>query len=382
MKTVDARTEHDSLVELLTIGPARDASLSPAYQDALKRAEQPEALSLSDVVALLATENAAEMQALLSLADQVRQRYVGDEIYLRGLIEFSNYCRRHCLYCGLRAANRKVKRYRMSVEEMVESAKRAYALGFRTIVLQSGEDPWYTVDRMAQIVRGIKACADVAVTLSIGERPREEYAALREAGADRYLLRHETANPELYAALHPGSGFEERLRCLRWLRELGYQIGAGCIVGLPGQTLSMLAQDILLLRDLEVDMAGIGPFIPNPETPLGGGQTGTVDMTLKMVALARIVTRDALIPATTALATVDPLGREKAFAAGANVAMPNVTPLEYREDYRIYPDKACLTDDAAECQGCLRLRIESVGRRIGAGYGHSPRHLALSGQRD
>lgn len=332
-------------------------------------------------MALLAAERPEEVQALFDVADGVRRRYVGDDIYLRGLIEFSNVCRRSCLYCGLRAPNAKVERYRMPIAEIVETAERAYHLGFRTVVLQSGEDPWYTVERMCEIIRSIKSRVDLAVTLSIGERPREEYAAMKEAGADRYLLRHEAADAGLYASLHPDLRYEERLRCLRWLRELGYQVGAGSMVGLPGQTLEMLAKDILILRELEVDMVGIGPFIPNPETPLGSAPRGSVEMTLKMVALARIVTREALIPVTTALASIDPLGREKAFLAGANVVMPNVTPLKYRAEYRIYPNKACLTDDAEHCQGCLALRIASVGRRIGTGYGHSPRHERLaSGQ--
>lgn len=361
--------------------PANRIDSSPSFWAALRRAEEEQELSLSEVAALLATEQPAEVQALMGVADRIRRRYVGDEVHLRGLIEFSNVCRRNCLYCGLRATNAKVRRYRMPADEIVESAEKAYRLGFRTVVLQSGEDPWYTVDRMCEIVRQIKSRVDVAVTLSIGERPREEYAALKEAGADRYLLRHEAADPCLYASLHPDSVYEERLRCLHWLRELGYQIGAGSMVGLPGQTLEMLAKDVLILRELEVDMAGIGPFIPNPDTPLGTCQRGTVEMTLKMIALARIVTRDALIPATTALASIDPLGREKAFQAGANVVMPNVTPLKYREDYRIYPGKACLKDDAEHCQGCLRLRIASVGRTVGTGYGHSPRYQRLVGQR-
>lgn len=340
------------------------------FDEALRKAEREEPLDRADLAALLRAEG-EEQQELFRVADAYRQRYVGEDIYLRGLIEFSNCCGRQCAYCGLRAPNRRLERYRMPLEEIVEAARRAEALGIGTVVLQSGEDGYYAIGRTVDMVRAIKRSADVAITLSLGERPREEYRALRAAGADRYLLRHETADPGLYARLHPDMRYERRLECLRDLRAEGFQVGAGCMVGLPGQTVGMLAQDLLLLRDLEVDMAGIGPFIPHPDTPLGGHPAGTVEMTLKMVALARIVTRNAHIPATTALATLDPLGREKAFAAGANIVMPNLTPLKYREHYAIYPNKRCLTEDVDRCMPCLRLRIEGGGRRLGTGYGHS-----------
>lgn len=338
--------------------------------EALRKAEREDPLDLEDVITLLQADGEKQSE-LFRVADAFRQRYVGDEIHLRGLVEFSNCCARQCSYCGLRAPNRKLLRYRMTLEETVQAACRAAELGIKTVVLQSGEDPYFTVKRMVQLVRAIKESADVAITLSLGERPREEYQALRAAGADRYLLRHETADPGLYARLHPDMRYERRLECLRDLRAEGFQVGAGCMVGLPGQTVEMLARDILLLRDLDVDMAGIGPFIPHPDTPLGGHTAGTVEMALKMVALARIATRNAHIPATTALATADPLGREKAFAAGANIVMPNLTPLKYREHYTIYPNKRCLTEEIDRCLPCLRLRIEGSGRRIGTGYGHS-----------
>lgn len=353
----------------------RTATSSTANRDsiwdtALRKARREEELSLREVTALLEGDE-DQTRELFAVADEIRRRYVGDDIHLRGIIEFSNYCRRNCLYCGLRRANGSLQRYRMPLEEIVECARTASRVGFKTVVLQSGEDPWYTIERVEQLVRAVKSAADVAVTLSIGERPRDEYRRMREAGADRYLLKHETADENLYRSLHPDCGYAERLQCLRWLGEVGFQVGAGSMVGLPGQTTEMMARDILLLRDLEVDMAGIGPFIPNPETPLGDESGGTVEMTLKMIALVRIATKNAHIPATTALSTIDALGREKAWRAGANVVMPNVTPIHYREHYRIYPDKACLFDETQHCWVCLHRRAASIGRRMGTDYGHS-----------
>lgn len=342
----------------------------PSFSEALDKAEGEQPLGVEEVTALLAAEGEQERE-LLRVADAIRQKYVGDEIHLRGLIEFSNCCARRCVYCGLRAPNRQLVRYRMPLEEIVETACRGAELGIRTVVLQSGEDGYYTAERICTLVRSIKERADVAITLSIGERPRQEYRAFRQAGADRYLLRHEAANPRLYARLHPDMRYERRIQCLRDLRAEGYQVGAGCMVGLPGQTLEMLAEDILLLQSLDVDMAGIGPFIPHPQTPLATEGAGTVEMTIKVVALARIVTRNAHIPATTALATADPFGREKAWSAGANVVMPNLTPLKYRVHYALYPNKRCINEDVDRCLPCLRLRIDGMGRRISTGYGHS-----------
>ncbi|MBI2844076.1 MAG: [FeFe] hydrogenase H-cluster radical SAM maturase HydE [Armatimonadetes bacterium] len=312
---------------------------------------------------------------LIRAANEVRQRYCGDEVHIRGLVEFSNTCRNDCLYCGIRRSNTSVRRYRMTPDEIVATATGLAKRGIGTVVLQSGEDSHYSGETVAEIVRSIKASADVAVTLSLGERSFADYALWRQAGADRYLLRHETANPALFEKIHPDSTLERRLSCLRGLRRLGYQIGAGCMVGIPGQTLEDLADDILLLRALEVDMAGIGPFIPHPGTPFAGEPAGSLDLTLKMVALARIVTRDALIPATTATGSIDEFGREKALEAGANVVMPNHTPFPYRVDYEIYPNKRCVTEDPNQCGPCLTARIFSIDRTAATGKGHSPRHL-------
>ncbi|MHB0913447.1 MAG: [FeFe] hydrogenase H-cluster radical SAM maturase HydE [Armatimonadota bacterium] len=334
----------------------------------LSKCERTGDLTRAEIVELLTWP---DEQALFATADRVRQAELGDDVYVRGLMEFSNICVRNCAYCGLRRENQEVHRYRMPIEEIIETAVAVAGRGIGTIVLQSGEDPWFTAERMAEIIRGIKERAGCAITLSIGERSFEEYGIMREAGADRYLLRHETANPELYARLHPEMRFADRERCLRDLRALGYQVGAGCMVGLPGQTVDDMASDILFVREIGADMVGIGPFIPHPNTPLGEEAQGGLDMTLRMVALARIATRNAHIPATTAVGSIDEFGREKALQAGANIVMPNYTPLKYRIDYEIYPNKRCITEDPALCHGCMQGRILSIGRSIGEGPGHS-----------
>ncbi|HOV80229.1 MAG TPA: [FeFe] hydrogenase H-cluster radical SAM maturase HydE [Bacillota bacterium] len=331
-------------------------------------------LTRDEIVFLLKLENGDDLKVLFGKADRVRQKYVGDEVHLRGLIEFSNYCRKNCLYCGIRRDNKKLKRYRMSIGEIEDCAVEAERLGYRTVVLQSGEDMYYTADRLAELIGRIKRRCDVAITLSIGERPREEYRRLFEAGADRFLIRFETSNPELYKKLHPDSFYEERMRILTWLKEIGYQVGSGIMVGLPGQTVEDLADDILKFEELELDMVGIGPYICHQDTPLAGSRSGSAEMTYKVVALTRIVTRCANIPATTALATLrQEDGRETALQLGANVVMPNVTPPNYRAMYELYPDKVCIGENARECRDCMQGRIFSIGRTISGGYGHSYR---------
>lgn len=336
-------------------------------------------LTRDEIIFLLSLDRQEDIARLLGAADAVRRRYCGDEVHIRGLIEFSNICARNCKYCGLRAGNAEVDRYRMTPEEIVETSLGVASKGIRTVVLQSGEDPWYTAERMAGIIRSIKSQADVAITLCLGERSHEEYRIMREAGADRYLLRHETSNPELYARLHPGMSLQSRLNCLYDLKALGYQVGAGSMVGLPGQTIEDLADDVIFVRDFEADMVGIGPFIPHPNTPLADCPGGTLEMTLKMVALTRIATRNAHIPATTAVGSIDEFGREKALMAGANIVMPNYTPLKYRVNYEIYPNKRCITEDPMLCDGCMRARIESIGRKVGEGHGHSLKRNAATG---
>jgi len=329
-------------------------------------------LTKEDIVTLLALSDPVEMESLFKRADLIRKKYVGDDVHLRGLIEFSNICRKGCYYCGIRSGNTEIQRYRMPGEEIILAANMAASFGYKTIVLQSGEDPYYTVDILAALIKEIKRESHVAITLSIGEREREEYQKLFDAGADRFLLRFETSNPDLYKSLHPDSDFQHRMQSLIWLREIGFQVGSGVMIGLPGQTLEDLAMDILKFKELELDMIGVGPYISHPDTPLAGSASGDADITLKVVALTRIVTRNTHIPATTALATLRPSdGREKALQVGANVVMPNVTPLKYRELYELYPDKICVNEAADQCNNCIRQRIYSVGRTISSGHGHS-----------
>ena len=331
-------------------------------------------VSRDEILYLLNLDNEADVARLLQAGDAVRKACCGDAVQIRALVEFSNVCARHCNYCGLRAPNTSVQRYRMRPDEIVELAGELNRKGLKTIVLQSGEDPYYTGEMIADIVRRIKSITDTAITLCVGERSDEDYRLWKEAGADRYLLRHETASRELYARLHPDSDFDHRMRCLRVLRELGYQVGAGCMVGSPTQTVEHMADDIEFYRDFQPDMAGIGPYIPHPGTPFAGYPAGTVQMTLKMVALTRIVTRNALLPATTAIGSIEENGREMALEAGADVVMPNYTPLNYRVHYEIYPNKRCISEDPKHCDSCMRLRIRATGRTVSTDHGHSRKH--------
>lgn len=323
-------------------------------------------LSKSEIVRLLADEQ--NEPALLKRADRIRKKYVGDAIHLRGLIEFSNICRNNCLYCGIRRGNGKVARYRMEEDELVETARRAAALGFKTVVMQSGEDMYYTQEKMCRIIEAIKKF-DVAVTLSIGERSYGDYKAFREAGADRYLMRIETTDKDLYHRLDPGMSWQHRYECLLMIKELGYELGSGIMVGLPGQSLESIAADLMFLRRLGVDMAGIGPFIPHPETPLAGEPGGSLHLALRTMAIMRLLLPDINIPATTAMESLHPDGRMMALKGGANVVMPNVTEGEYRKLYELYPGKICVNDTPVHCRSCISRKILSIGRTIGTGYG-------------
>ncbi|NLE65495.1 MAG: [FeFe] hydrogenase H-cluster radical SAM maturase HydE [Elusimicrobia bacterium] len=308
---------------------------------------------------------------LFAEADRVRRECVGDEVHLRGLVEFSNVCGRDCLYCGLRRSNKEIVRYGMDMAGVFETARIACEMGYRSVVLQSGESARYPTEEIAGLVRRIKKDLGLAVTLSLGERSRETYAAWREAGADRYLLRFETSSREIFQRLKPDSSYDERMQCLRSLRELDFQVGSGIMVGLPSQTPEIIADDILLMKDLDLDMIGIGPFIPNPDTPLAGEKGGCLDLTLRTLALIRIVTRNAHIPATTAMGSIDPQGRQKALRCGANVLMPNVTPTQYREHYQLYPGKICIKDRPGDCMLCITGMVASLGRTVAQGPGHS-----------
>lgn len=304
-------------------------------------------------------------------ADRVRKEIMGDAVHLRGLLEFSNICGKDCLYCGIRRSNATVSRYRLEVDEIFAAAQAARELGYKSLVLQSGENESYPLEVLCGLVARIKQELGVAITLSLGEKSRETYAALKEAGADRYLLRFETSAEKIFHELRPGTSFKDRLRCLRWLRELGYQVGSGIMVGLPGQTEAMIADDILLMNELELDMIGIGPFIADPRTPLKEARSGTLELTLKTLALIRITTRNTHLPATTAMGSVDPKGRQKALKCGANVLMPNVTPTRYREHYQLYPNKICIKDKPGDCFLCISGMVAMLGRTISDDFGHT-----------
>ena len=326
-----------------------------------------------ELIRLLSDEE--NQDALFQKADEVRRRNVGNEVHLRGLIEFSNICRNNCLYCGIRRDNADVCRYRMSEDELAETACQAVALGFKTIVLQSGEDMYYTAARMCRIIEAIKKL-DVAVTLSLGERTYAEYKAFRLAGADRYLMRIETTDKELYHRLDPGMSWRRRYECLLAIKELGYELGSGIMVGLPGQSLASIAGDLLFLRDLQIDMAGIGPFIPYPKTPLAKEKGGTLNLALRTMAAMRLLLPDINIPATTAMESLHPDGRIKALCAGANVIMPNVTGGEYRKFYELYPGKAGADETPLYAYSAVGKKILALGRTIGTGYGSHRRTTA------
>ena len=305
---------------------------------------------------------------LFSLADKVRKENVGDEVHLRGLIEFSNICKRTCKYCGLRCENKELDRYRIEPDDIIQYAQKAVKMEYKTIVLQSGEDEYYSRELLCKIIKGIKTL-DVALTLSIGERCFDDYKAFKDCGADRYLIRIETTDKELYKKMHPHMSFENRVRCLKDLGKLGYEVGTGCLVGLPGQTIESLANDILFFKEINADMVGIGPFIAHPHTPLKDCLNGDFTLALKVMALTRILLKNINIPATTAMETLNPNGRIIALQSGANVVMPNVTTTEYRAKYEIYPNKICINENPSQCFGCISGKIKSIGRTISAGYG-------------
>lgn len=337
----------------------------------------------SEILGWLRETDPARLAELWRRADQTRRRHVGDAVHLRGLVEISNFCARQCAYCGLRAGNMNLARYRMDAGEIFEAAQQAVRFGYGTVVLQGGEDHGITPQGMAEVVRRIKGETPLAVTLSLGERLDKDLAVWRAAGADRYLLRFETSDPDLFEEIHPplGNRKRDRIAILRRLRKMGFEVGSGIMVGIPGQTYASVAGDIALFRELDLDMIGIGPFIPHPATPLGKGiqlypgvngeQVPNNElMVYKVVALTRLARPDANIPATSALATINKKnGRELGLQRGANVFMPNLTPLKYRRLYEIYPGKACIAETGDACNGCLSLRIKTIGRHIGRGQG-------------
>ncbi|WP_291570737.1 [FeFe] hydrogenase H-cluster radical SAM maturase HydE [Clostridium sp. UBA4548] len=339
--------------------------------DLIKKAEEIHQLIKEEIVSLL---NSNEYdKELFEAADRVRRKYVGDEVHLRGLIEFTNICKRNCLYCGLRAQNSNIKRYRLQPEEIVDLAKKAVGYGYKTLVLQGGEDDYYNVERMTYIIKEIKKL-NVAMTLSLGEKTTEEYKAYKEAGADRYLLRIETTDKKLYEDMDPGMSHEERIRCLEDLKALDFEVGTGCLVGLPNQTMESLAEDILFFKSINADMIGIGPFIPNEDTPLKGEKGGDFTVSLKVMAITRLLLPDINIPATTAMESLNKQGRIIALQSGANVVMPNVTEGEYRKLYALYPGKICVNDTPGHCRSCITGKINGIGRRVSGEYGFRNKH--------
>lgn len=329
-------------------------------------------LSKEELIALIQCDKETQ-QYLNEQANQVRIENYGNEIYLRGLIEFSNYCKQDCYYCGIRKSNTNCQRYRLSFEDIMECCKEGYALDFRTFVLQGGEDPWFTDDKMCEIVSEIrKNYPDCAITLSLGEKSKESYQRFFDCGADRFLLRHETANDEHFAKLHPEKQtLKSRMKCLQDLKEIGYQVGCGFMVGSPYQTVENLAEDLLFIKEFNPQMVGIGPFIPHCDTPFKDFEKGDLDTVLKLLSIIRLMIPKVLLPATTALATIDNKGREKGILAGANVVMPNLSPLSVRKKYMLYDDKICTGDESAQCRRCLEGRINSVGCTVAKTRGDS-----------
>ena len=323
-------------------------------------------LTREEFLTLLSNRNTETDLYARRLARGVRQKIYGDQVYIRGLIEFTSYCRNDCYYCGLRRSNHAAQRYRLTEEDILSCCQQGYELGFRTFVLQGGEDGYFTGERLAGLVRHIKKqYPDCALTLSVGERTEEEYRAFWKAGADRYLLRHETADETHYRILHPEPlSLQHRKDCLRTLKKLGFQTGAGFMVGSPGQTAETLAEDFLFLKELDPEMVGIGPFISHKDTPFRSREDGTLEDTLFYLALVRLMLPRALLPATTALGTIAPDGRELGILSGANVVMPNLSPLSVRKKYMLYDGKISTGDEAAECVEQLRKRMETIGCRI------------------
>ncbi|BAK47521.1 hypothetical protein CXIVA_15550 [Clostridium sp. SY8519] len=332
----------------------------------IEKLDREHRLDKGEWTALIAGRTSELAEDIFSRARSYQQKYYGHEIFVRGLIEMTSYCKNDCIYCGLRRSNRSAQRYRLSREEILDCAQEGYRLGFRTFVLQGGEDPYYSAQDIADLVAELKkAHPDCAVTLSLGERERRDYELWHEAGADRYLLRHETADFAHYAMLHPPElSAAHRQNCLRELKDIGYQVGTGFMVGSPGQTAEHLAEDMLFLKELNPEMVGIGPFIPHHDTPFADEPAGTVELTLYLLGLIRLMIPDVLLPATTALGTIDPLGREKGVQAGANVIMPNLSPRAVRKKYELYDNKICTGEEAAECRGCLQRRMDSIGYTV------------------
>lgn len=340
----------------------------------IERLKDAGTLSEDEWVFLISKADEKLVSSAAEEAVKIRRKHFGNEVYVRGLIEFSNFCKNDCYYCGIRRSNKNAQRYRLDEDEILFCCRKGYELGFRTFVLQSGEDPYFTDDKICHITDRIKtAYPDCALTLSIGEKSRASYQAYFDAGAERYLLRHETADPGHYSRLHPTElSSENRKRCLYDLKDIGYQTGAGFMVGSPGQGAEQLAKDMIFLSELKPQMVGIGPFIPHKDTPFCNEEPGSLKQTLYLLSLIRLMLPTVLLPATTALGTIHPRGREMGILSGANVVMPNLSPVSVRKKYELYDNKICTGEESAECRTCLDKRMGSIGYKIVSGRGDHP----------
>lgn len=334
--------------------------------DLIKKAEEHHILTREEIISIIKDDSIND--ELFSAANRVREKYMGNEVHLRGIIEFSNICKRNCMYCGLRMDNENLKRYRLMPDEIVELARKAAGYGYKSVVLQSAEDSYYTTEILQDIIKRIKKF-NIAVTLSLGEKTFEEYKSYKEAGADRYLLRIESTDRVLYESLDPKMSHKNRLRCLSDLKSLGYEVGTGNLVGLPNQSVESIADDILFFKEIDADMVGLGPFIPNEDTPLGDYKVDNFTMSLKVMALVRLLLPDSNVPATTAMESLNRNGRIIALSSGANVVMPNITEGEYRKLYALYPGKICVNDTPSHCFNCIGGKISSIGRNVSTSLG-------------
>ena len=341
----------------------------------LDKLEQEHRLSKEEWIALLNGRTEEGLQEVFKRARKIRHTHYGNTVYIRGLIEFTNYCKNDCYYCGIRKSNCNLERYRLTEDEILSCCENGYQLGFRTFVLQGGEDPYFDTERMTALIRRMKtAFPDCAITLSIGEKTKETYQAFRQARADRYLLRHETYNTEHYRRLHPEPlSAKERQDCLYALKEAGYQVGSGIMVGSPYQTVEYIAEDLLFLQELRPEMVGIGPFIPHKDTKFADEAAGTLELTLFLLGLLRMLLPQVLLPATTALSTIHPDGRKLGILAGANVIMPNLSPKERRKQYSLYDNKRCMGDEAAEGLALLKAELEEIGYEVVTDRGDFPK---------
>jgi biotin synthase len=319
---------------------------------------------IEDLESVLSFQDDGQIAQLFNFSDKVRKEFCGDGVALRGIIEFSNYCSRECFYCGINKNNHRLRRYRMDEKQILDAVEYLASCNIKTVVLQSGEDGILNALWMKEVIEKIKSRWDIAITLSVGERSADDYKTWRKAGADRYLLKIETSEEALYSSMHPGMDFKKRLDCLRILKELNYQVGSGNLIGLPAQSLKMIAQDIIFFKRNDFDMIGIGPFIPHQDTRFAGQNKGNVFLTLKTIALTRLVTKNAHIPATTALGSMDRDYRLDGLKCGANILMPNFTPAPYRKFYEIYPQKRCVNEPVGVCNLCMETMVKGLGRFI------------------